>query len=461
MSVVAAVAVPHPPLIFPEIGKGQEAQIQKTIDAYRDAMRFVASMKPDTVVVTSPHATAYADYFHISPGLSADGDFGRFGVPELKIHAKYDLALTEVVSKLAKERHVEAGTMAELEKALDHGTMIPLRFLNAFTTNYKVVRIGLSALTALAHYRLGELIQEASEKLNRRVVMIASGDLSHRMDAVSPYGFVPEGPAFDQAVTKALAEADFGALLRIDGKLAEKAAECGLRSFLIMAGALDRKAVEGGLLSYEGPFGVGYSVSAYEVTGDDPRRGFGVQYEAEERQQAEETRAREDAFVALARLALETRIQTGKSLALPDSISETLSGSKGGVFVSIEENGRLRGCIGTVEAAKGSLAEEIITNAEAAGTCDPRFAPVAPSELPSLVYSVDVLTPPEAIDSIRDLDPMRYGLIVEAGDKRGLLLPGIEGVSTASEQLSIAKEKAGITPLETIKLYRFSVERHG
>lgn len=460
MSIVAAIAVPHPPIIFPEVGKGEEARIQKTIDAYREAMRFAASFRPDTVIITSPHATAYKDYFHISPGLHAHGDFMRFSAPEVEIDAKYDLPLISTISKLCKENHIEAGTLAEREKALDHGVMIPLRFLYEELENVSVVRIGLSGLTGLHHYRFGKCIAEAVEKLNRRVVFIASGDLSHRMDKSSPYGFVKEGPLFDKIVTDALECGDFLSLLNVDPNLAEAASECGLRSFVIMAGALNGKAVKSRLLSYEGPFGVGYAVAAFEVTGDDESRRFDEIYEQQEREKARLRKENEDEFVKLARRALETYVETRKTIKLPEGLPAELTARRAGAFVTLKENGKLRGCIGTIEPTTASLAEEIVQNAISACSCDPRFAPVGPNELSELVYSVDVLCDAEPVSSPAELDPKVYGVIVESGDKRGLLLPDIEGVDTASDQLAIAREKAGITPVENVKMYRFLVERH-
>ena len=133
---------------------------------------------------------------------------------------------------------------------------------------------------------------------------------------------------------------------------------------------------------------------------------------------------------------------------------------KAGVFVTIKKQGELRGCIGTFEPTQSSVAEEIINNAVSSSTRDPRFLPVAPEELSDLTYSVDVLTSPEPVESEEDLDPRRYGVIVESGRRRGLLLPDLEGVDTVERQISICRQKAGILPDESVKLYRFEVRRY-
>ncbi len=193
MSVLAAFAVPHPPIILPEVGRGEEKKIQKTIDAYREVMRRAAVLRPDTIVLTSPHATLYADYFHISPGASAEGSLSSFGFPDLRVRADYDEALAEAISQLTEKAGVPAGALGERDRALDHGTLLPLHFLSEAYSGYRVVRIGLSGLSPLLHYRLGECIARAAEKLGRRTVFLASGDLSHRLRRDGPYGFAPRG----------------------------------------------------------------------------------------------------------------------------------------------------------------------------------------------------------------------------------------------------------------------------
>ena len=128
MTIAAAFIMPHPPVIIPEVGKGQEKEIQRTIDAFRGAAREIAEMKPDTIVVISPHSTAYEHYFHISPGKAATGNFGRFGAREVEIHAEYDEEFGKCLSKEAYKQGINAGTLGERERLLDHGTMIPPLF---------------------------------------------------------------------------------------------------------------------------------------------------------------------------------------------------------------------------------------------------------------------------------------------------------------------------------------------
>jgi AmmeMemoRadiSam system protein A len=166
-----------------------------------------------------------------------------------------------------------------------------------------------------------------------------------------------------------------------------------------------------------------------------------------------------DPYVALARSSIVAYVRDRRRFSPPPDLAPELLARQAGAFVSLKKRGELRGCIGTYLPTEPNLAEEIIENAIRAATADPRFPPVQPEELPELDVSVDVLSPPEPCTA-RDLDPKRYGVIVESGWRRGLLLPDLPGVDTVEEQLWIAKLKAGLPPDAPCQLYRFTVERH-
>jgi len=460
MGILAGFMVPHPPLIIPDIGKGEEKAIQKTIDAYQKAAQEIAALRPETIVLLSPHQTMYADYFHISPGRSAAGGFGQFGAAQVRMEVSYDTKFVDCLGGLAGARNLHAGTLGEREKRLDHGTMVPLYFVNQYYTEYRLVRIGLSGFPLTAHYRLGQCIREVLEMLGRNVVIIASGDLSHRLKEDGPYGYRKEGPEYDARIMDVMGRGAFGELLRFQEDFCERAAECGHRSFTIMAGAFDRTAVTTERLSYEGPFGVGYGICTYHAQGADAARNFLEQFEAEEKKRLAAQQEKEDAYVKLARHTIETYIRTGKRPQVPEGLPEELYRRRAGAFVSLKEDGRLRGCIGTIKAVRSSLAEEIVHNAVAACSEDPRFSPVEQRELERLTISVDVLGDTERIASPDALDAARYGVIVTKGGRQGLLLPNLEGVDTVEQQIAIAKQKAGIGENETVELQRFEVVRH-
>ncbi len=460
MAVVGAFALPHPPILLPEIGRGEERKIASTAAAYREAARRAAGLKPDVFVVFSPHSTLYLDYFHISPGREAHGDFGDFGRPDVKVSTEYDEELAKAIAEEAAADGLNAGFLGETHKRLDHAVMIPLRYLREFCPDVPIVRIGLSGFSSLHHYRFGMAVTRAAERLKRRVVIIASGDLSHKLTAEGPYGFAEEGPVFDRRITEIFTSGDFGKLLEFSPEFCDAAAECGLRSFIMMAGALDGRAVESRLLSYEGPFGVGYAVASFVPTGNDDSRHFGKLHALKKRRELDAIASKEDAYVRLARLSLESWVKDGQHAALPVGLPPELTQRRAGVFVSLKKDGQLRGCIGTIFPTSSCAAEEIMRNARSAGTQDPRFPPVTRDDLPWLVYSVDVLSQPESVHDRSQLDAEKYGVIVRSGGRCGVLLPDLEGVKTPQQQIAIALRKAGIGAGEDYTVERFQVVRH-
>jgi AmmeMemoRadiSam system protein A len=163
-------------------------------------------------------------------------------------------------------------------------------------------------------------------------------------------------------------------------------------------------------------------------------------------------------LVRLAKKTVESYIKEGKVFK-PEKLTLQMK-ERAGTFVSIHKLGELRGCIGTIEPVRPNVAEEVILNAISSAVRDPRFLPITPDELKDLEYSVDVLTTPELVESTDQLDQKKYGVIVEAGWRKGLLLPDLEGVDNVEEQVDICRQKAGIMPNEPVKLYRFEVKRY-
>ncbi len=460
MSIQAAFMVPHPPMIVPAVGRGNEKQIQKTIESYERVAEEIADLKPETILISSPHAVMYLDYFHISPGKTAEGSFASFRAREVRFRETYDEALVRRIEALADASGFPAGTLGEREKALDHGTMVPLWFIRRKYQDFKIVRLGLSGLPLTDHYAYGELIRQAVEETGRRAVFVASGDLSHKLQDYGPYGFAAEGPQYDEKIMDVCGRAAFGELFDFDENFCEKAAECGHRSFVIMAGLFDGMSVKAEALSHEDVTGVGYGICTFYPGGPDESRHFLRDYLAKQNEFLKQKRDASDAYVKLARASLESYIRSGKTISVPDDLPEEMRREKAGAFVSIHKYGKLRGCIGTILPTTDSIAEEIIQNAISASTRDPRFDAISADELEWLEINVDVLGEPEDIESPDQLDVKRYGVIVSKGHRRGLLLPDLEGVDTVEDQIAIARQKAGIGPNEKVKLQRFEVIRH-
>ncbi|WP_036609951.1 AmmeMemoRadiSam system protein A [Oribacterium sp. P6A1] len=460
MSIQAAFMVPHPPLIIPEIGKGGEKSIQDTIDSYEKVAMEIAELKPETIIITSPHSIMYSDYFHISPGAGAKGDFSRFRAPEVSFDEIYDEELRDKICELAGEEDFPAGVLGEKDPTLDHGTMVPLWFIRNKYKGAKIIRIGLSGLGLPEHYRLGMLIQKAVDESKRRVVFIASGDLSHKLQEHGPYGFAKEGPVYDERIMDVAKSASFQEMFEFNEDFCRKAAECGHRSFVIMAGALDGIKVRSEVFSHQDVTGVGYGIASFYPEGTDSSRHFLDMYMENLREGLKNKAEKSDEYVRLARASLESYIMYRKKIEVPGDLPDEMLSKTAGAFVSIHKDGRLRGCIGTILPTTSSVAEEIIQNAISASTRDPRFNAITPEELPYLDINVDVLGEPEDISGPEELDVKRYGVIVSSGRKRGLLLPDLEGVDTVEQQIEIARQKGGIQEEEPVKLQRFEVVRH-
>ena len=460
MGIVAGFMVPHPPMIVPDIGRGSEAQVADTSAAYERVADEIAALAPETIIITSPHSIMYADYFHISPGRSASGSFAGFRAPGVRFSEEYDTELVMELCRLADKEDFPAGALGERDKELDHGTMVPLWFIRNRYKSGKIVRIGLSGLPLIDHYRLGMIIREAVENTGRRVVFVASGDLSHKLQDYGPYGYVPEGPEYDERIMDVMGRAAFGELLDFDTTFCDKAAECGHRSFVIMGGAFDGTAVKAERLVHQDVTGVGHGICTFYPEEADDSRHFLERKMTELEDELRSKREKSDEYVRLAREAVEAYVLRHEVIDVPAGLPDEMLSTQAGAFVSIHEHGELRGCIGTISATRSCVAEEIIGNAISSSTRDPRFPAIKPDELPWLDINVDVLGEPEDIDSEDELDVKRYGVIVSCGHRRGLLLPDLDGIDTPQQQVEIAMKKGGIHKFEKYKLQRFEVIRH-
>ncbi len=459
--IIGAVMVPHPPIAVAEIGKGEEQAIQVTLDSFARIAAYVEAKQPDTIILTTPHAVMYRDWFNVSRGDTAYGDFSRYRARNVSFKIPYDTEFVSRLDALCSEAHFPAGTEYDNDPLLDQGTMVPLYFVNQKYTDYKLVRIGLSGLPLSMHYQFGTLIQKICEADEKRYLIIASGDLSHCEKEDGPYGYRPEGPEYDKRLMQDMGEAAFGNLMQYEDAVLEKAQECGHRSFTILGGILDRKAIHAEVLSHEATFGVGYGFVIYDILGEDASRNFLEQYDTEVKAYCRDASENGDAYISLAAETIRRWTCSHQKPPVPDALPNEMLNQRAGVFVSIHKLGSLRGCIGTILPCRKNIAEEIIANAVSACSRDPRFDAVREEELPYLEISVDVLNQPEPIADPAMLDVKRYGVIVSSDDgRRGLLLPNLDGVDTVEEQIAIARSKAGIGAYEQIHLERFEVVRH-
>ena len=432
--LVFAGIAPHPPIMVPEVGGDSIHEVLSSINGMTEFSRRVVASGAETVVLISPHAPLLEDSFVVYDGPAAAGSFARFRSPQTKIHLEVDDELLNHIVSTGIDENYQITRITNIE--LDHGTSVPLYFLLQNGWHGQVVALGYSFLSNDDHLRFGSCIKRAIDLAGRRVALVASGDLSHRLKPGSPAGYNPHAHEFDEEVVAAVQANEPLKIELIDDHRRQVAGECGYRSMLVALGATREMKPNCELISYEAPFGVGYMVAQLAADND-------VRCE----------------LPALARRAVETRVWTGKD-SKPPTLLVGILAERAACFVSIKtKDGELRGCIGTIEPSKDTLAEEIIINAISAASKDPRFYPVTADELSNLSYSVDVLFEPEPA-TFEELNPKVYGVIVDdEKGRRGLLLPDIPGITDAKQQVEIATRKAGIPSGTPVKFLRFEVRR--
>lgn len=373
----------------------------------------------ETFVIIGPNHTGRGAPYSVSTG-------GKWRTPLGEVAVDSELAERIV----ALSNCLEADEDAHRE---EHSVEVEIPFLQYFKPDVRIVPIVLASAEVDLCREIGRAIAGAVKETGREVVILASGDMTH-------YEPLASAEKKDRVAIEAILAMDEGLLLR-RGRDMDITMCAGSPAAIMIAAC---RELGGG-----NPELVRYATSG-DVTGDYtavvgyagilvPRQGLSP-------------------LVQLAKQAVEGYVRERRRFQ-PESLTPAME-AVAGVFVSIHKHHHLRGCIGTFEAAEANIAEEIISNAISSSTRDPRFSPVTPGELDELEYNVDVLTTPEPVSGVDQLDATRYGVIVQAGGRRGLLLPDLEGVDSVARQIDICRQKAGIRADETVTLYRFEVVRH-
>lgn len=465
MSFKGFYLLPHPPIVIPQVGRGQQKKISNTENNFHMVGKDIGENAPHTIILVTPHGIMFRDAISLSYENEILGDLKNFGAKDVSMKLQINKSLTSKIYEIAYKNNVPVvmATNSLLNKYntslyLDHGAIVPLYFINKYYTGYKFVHITYAPLSSIDLYKFGMCINKAVEELKESVVLIASGDLSHKLKEEGPYGYSAFGEKFDTEFIENLKNGDIQGVFTIDRETILNAAECGRASVLILLGALDKSKFTGQLLSYEGTFGVGYGIMKFNILDKDGSKLS--QLEELQNGVLEKRKEKDNPYVRLARESVEFYLNEGKILKnIPSYVTDEMKNTKRGVFVSLKMHGSLRGCIGTIFPTTDNVAEEILRNAVEAAINDPRFNEVKKGELLDIIFSVDVLTEPEA-SCKEELNPEKYGVIVRKGRKTGLLLPNLEGVDTVEEQLSIALEKANIKSYEDYKIEKFEVVRY-
>lgn len=256
MLVFAAIC-PHPPIIIPTIGKENLSQVDKTVLAMKELEQELYASKPDVVIVISPHGDIIPEAFSINLNDSYSADFEDFGDWQTKMEFKNN---SELAAKIKARVENKLPLIMTGNQRLDHGVAVPLYYLTRHLKNIAIIPINYSLLNYEQHWQFGELLKQEIAESDLRIAVIASGDLSHCLIKGAPAGYSPMGAEFDESLIKLIKTKDYKQALKMDEEFVDKAAECGLRSFIILFGIISKYNHQPEVLSYEGPFGVGYLV---------------------------------------------------------------------------------------------------------------------------------------------------------------------------------------------------------
>ncbi len=431
MSIIGMYLMPHPPIIVPEIGKDKAKLTTKTIQSMKNIANKIALLKPETIIIISPHASMHPYNIQISTGVSFLGNFYNFGETKLQFEFLQDTDLIDTIyEKYNQEKH--SFTISKTNDILlDHGTLVPLYYISKAYQNFKLVRLHPSFSSLSKHIEFGLFLRKALPK-DKKIILIGSGDLSHTSGKSSPYGFKMEGLEFDRLFVKLAKTNELDIIFTTPDYILNKAAPCAMPSLAILSKAAPHSKLN--LLSYENPFGIGYACIEYVLDNSEQ-------------------------YIKLAKEALKYYLENKKYMNEPPDLASELKKSRNGVFVSIYKGEKLRGCIGTILPTQKTVAKEIIMNAVSAGTKDPRFSSVTLDEISDLSFSVDILSKPKRCNK-SDLNSEKYGVIVRKGYRVGVLLPNLKGVNDVEKQLQIVLNKAGINKNEYYTIERFYVTRY-
>lgn len=453
--IVIAALLPHAPILIPCVGGERCEDARASMQAMSDLSRRVVASQPECLVLISPHSPRRRGAFAIWAGERLTGSLRQFGAPEAAIDLPADETISQLIMKEARARGVAMWWLYDQE--LDHGATVPLWYLTQAGWAGPTVVLGLNYPGEPGLLELGQAIAAAAHHISFRLAVIASGDMSHRLKPGAPAGFHPRARDFDHQFIGHLRSGNFHQLEHPDSELQEIAAEDVADSTLVAASAANWDAAGHQVLSYEGPFGVGYGVAILHCR--TPGRGQNHRAAASASSPRRESTAHHLGLPQIARasIAASFRVEP-ENLPAP---APGLPSESHGVFVTIRGNhGRLRGCIGTLSPQFRNLVEETWHVARDAAFHDHRFNAVTASELKHLRFEVSVVFPPEEIASPADLDPRHYGLIVGTADgRRGVLLPDVQGVETVEQQIAICRSKGGIDESEPVRLQRFVVKK--
>lgn len=264
MPLIFAAITPHPPVLIPSIGKQSIKKIEKTKLALEQLEKDLYITRPEILIIISPHGSCFNDAFTLNVSPDYQTDLRQFGDLSTKIKFRGETHLAALIREGTKKEKFATAMISE--RNLDHGSSVPLSYLTRHLKDIKIIQIGFCDFDWKIHAAFGEMIAEKISETNKRVAVIASGDLSHALITDAPAGYNPAGPEFDKKIQELLADNNLSGMLQLDKKFVADAAECGFRSFLILMGILRGAHYIYKSYAYEAPFGVGYLTANFVLS---------------------------------------------------------------------------------------------------------------------------------------------------------------------------------------------------
>ncbi len=442
MNIAIVALMPHPPILVPAVGRERLTDVNASLAAMREISREILATQPETIVLISPHSPRSPFAFGVWDCEELRGTFAPFNAPDEGVVLPVDSQFVQALAKAGPRAGVQISGIPA--GPLYHGAAVPLWFLMEAGWRGPTVVIALNSPGAGGIHGIGHAIAMAADHLRKKIAIVASGDMSHRLIPGAPAGYEPTAKDFDARFIDLLRAKAYRDIERIPPGLQARAAEDVVDSTAVALSATGWKSDGGRVLSYEGPFGVGYGVAVLYAAKDDRSNEFTTG---------------ED-LPRLARRAVDSALASLDDEP-PRAVGDYLQ-QKAGVFVTIKTSGgKLRGCIGTLEIPQTpNIIEETWRNARSAAFADPRFPRITGVEMHNLRIEVSVLHSFEALTSPSELAPARYGVIVRTADgRRATLLPALAGIDTPEQQFRLVCEKGGINPTETVTLVRYSVDK--
>lgn len=424
----------------------------------RDLILKIASQKPETLVLINPEGHVFTDAISVDYLLNLkEGEHTYscdMGILDdmNRIFARVKLPYIFLNPEKLSEFNITASTEAYASRFLDLTSRV--------IEDYKIVSLTQAPLPKEELLECGRSIREAIETSGHSSVIVVFANLKD-----------PDNLEYQNLLTESISKEDYLPIIEYNPTSKQ---EDSYDALLIGLGATEQLKTEVTMSETDNEWA--FMTFAVNTETDNKDKEFTVPsiieaYKELEQQRRKELIEAESEIIKLVRAAVTLWINEGKKLDFDsyaeDNIEtaellERLKNQRTGVFVSIVKNNRPRGSMGTINPVADNIAEEIIRNSIEASMYDPQFVPVRPEEIDELNFEVNVLDPPERVDDISELDPEKYGVIVEQGLKRGVVLPGIREIKTAEEQLELAKERAGINEItdswDPMLISRFTVE---